>query len=115
MRLVNGSGTELVREREGLWWSIGDWGISEVEERDGNSRKLQRKRRRNAPPNMKAMLIELKGFNGISRSFSLKRKKRRRGVVLHAGTEPWRRCKAEETTQQMQGGGEKRKERRKKS
>lgn len=38
---------------------------------EGNSRKLQRKRMRNAPPNMKAMLKELKGFNGMVLSLAL--------------------------------------------
>lgn len=67
MRLVNGSGAELVRDREGWWWWSSMGGCCEVE-RVGNSRKLQRKRRRNAPPNMKAMLNDFKGCNGISLS-----------------------------------------------
>jgi hypothetical protein len=61
---------------------------------EGNSRKLQRKRMRNAPPNMKAMLKELKGFNGMVVSLSLFTLKKRGRRIAASDFGAWRGTEA---------------------
>ena len=71
---VNGYGVDLVDKRVGLGPLTGLM----VVETDGNSRKPEKKRRKNAKPNMNTMVMELIDFKSMILFLSFTERERNR-------------------------------------